>query len=290
MFGVIHAASPDERLAEQIREDRNRYSYRPHDACRREPAPSPSLAKPATRPSHLSRLLPAPTGLQTIDYRLSDPYFDPIGIDESLYSETNASFYPAHVVVPIPSRPKAPAPSLRPPGRKPPGNLTFGCLNSFTKVTPEIMSLWVEVLKTVTTSSAPDPSQPAWRPPRSHSSPLRHLGIAPNRIEFIGHLPLPEYFRGRTRKSTSASTTYPLGPAGANHLRRPLDGRPRRHPRRRDRRLPPGGLSVLSNIGLADLAATRPETLHRHLATSLALPPPLVTPNHDARPNARLRP
>jgi protein O-GlcNAc transferase len=30
---------------------------------------------------------PGSTGLSTIDYRLSDPYLDPPGMDESIYSE-----------------------------------------------------------------------------------------------------------------------------------------------------------------------------------------------------------
>ena len=70
---------------------------------------------------------PGTTGLDTIDYRLTDPYLDPPGVDNAHYSEETMrlpdSFW---CYDPLTSEPAVgPLPALKN------GYLTFGCLNNF---------------------------------------------------------------------------------------------------------------------------------------------------------------
>jgi protein O-GlcNAc transferase len=89
---------------------------------------------------------PGTTGLNTIDYRLSDPYLDPSGMDESIYSERTIrlpeSFW---CYDPLGGREVAvsPLPALGT------GHVTFGCLNYFGKINDGILDLWATILRQV---------------------------------------------------------------------------------------------------------------------------------------------
>jgi protein O-GlcNAc transferase len=91
---------------------------------------------------------PGSTGLSTIDYRLTDKYLDPPGLDDEYYSESSYrlphSFWcyePLGVQVEVNSLPA-----------KSSGHITFGCLNSFRKVNEQILGLWAQVLRSVADS------------------------------------------------------------------------------------------------------------------------------------------
>jgi protein O-GlcNAc transferase len=84
------------------------------------------------------------TGLSAIDYRLTTPDVDPAG-NEAWHSERLFRLprtlwcYRA----PAPVSPAGAAPG----GRK--GSITFGCTNNFSKVSPESIALWGELLRNV---------------------------------------------------------------------------------------------------------------------------------------------
>jgi predicted O-linked N-acetylglucosamine transferase (SPINDLY family) len=92
---------------------------------------------------------PGSTGLSTIDYRLSDPYLDPPGMDESIYSEQTVrlpdSFW---CYDPLEDRDVSvnSLPALKN------GFITFGCLNNFCKINPTVLAVWAQVMKQVENS------------------------------------------------------------------------------------------------------------------------------------------
>lgn len=85
---------------------------------------------------------PGSTGLDTIDYRLSDPYLDPPGVDESVYPES--TYRLPHSFWCYDPQSNEPAVSPLPALQK--GLITFGCLNNFCKVNHDVLDLWARVL------------------------------------------------------------------------------------------------------------------------------------------------
>jgi predicted O-linked N-acetylglucosamine transferase (SPINDLY family) len=88
---------------------------------------------------------PGSTGLETIDYRLTDPHLDPPGQTDENYSEKSIrlpdSFWcydPLNkriTVNPLPARTN--------------GFITFGSLNNFRKVNDRVLHLWANVMREV---------------------------------------------------------------------------------------------------------------------------------------------
>jgi predicted O-linked N-acetylglucosamine transferase (SPINDLY family) len=132
---------------------------------------------------------PGSTGLSTIDYRLSDPYLDPAGTDESLYAEKTVrlphSFWCYDpfdcCALPINTLPAQAN-----------GYVTFGCLNNFCKINDKVLRLWAGVLRAVAGSRllmlAPEGSH------RQRALELlRQEGIASERVEFFVPRPRRQY-------------------------------------------------------------------------------------------------
>ena len=92
---------------------------------------------------------PGSTGLRTIDYRLSDPYLDPPGTDESIYSEQTFrlphSFW-CYDPLDCGDLSVNALPALSN------GFITFGCLNNFGKINDAVLRLWASVLRAVPSS------------------------------------------------------------------------------------------------------------------------------------------
>jgi protein O-GlcNAc transferase len=124
---------------------------------------------------------PGSTGLTTIDYRLSDPFLDPRGTDETVYSERTLrlpdSFW---CYDPMEGRdiPVNPLPALER------GFITFGCLNNFCKINGNVLTLWAQVLRQV------EKSRLLMLAPRGSCrqralDQLSREGIDPERVEFV---------------------------------------------------------------------------------------------------------
>lgn len=89
---------------------------------------------------------PATTGVSAIDYRLTDPYGDPPGLTEHLYSETLLRLPAIFCCYRPPDSEVAPAQSMPcAAGRL----FTFGCLNNFAKVTDNAIGVWSRLLMAV---------------------------------------------------------------------------------------------------------------------------------------------
>ncbi len=88
--------------------------------------------------------LPATTGLDAMDYRLTDPYLDPPGPGDANYSE---------ISIRLPQTFWCYEPVREPSPIEPPavahGYITFGCLNNFCKVTTPTVTAWRQLMQAV---------------------------------------------------------------------------------------------------------------------------------------------
>ena len=201
------------------------------------------------------------TGLSTIDYRLSDPYLDPPGMDESVYSERTMR---------LPETYWCYQPILAPPGVHPlpaleRGHITFGCLNSFSKVSEGTLAAWAELLRAVPNADLLLHATEGRRRARVREGFARE-GVATERLRFAGVMPIEQYF-ALYRQIDIALDTFPFGggttTCDALWMGVPVVSLVGRTAVGR------GGLSILSNVGLPELAA-RSEGEYVRIARDLA--------------------
>ncbi len=133
---------------------------------------------------------PGTTGLTAIDYRLTDPYLDPVetvGMRDAFYAEESVrlpeTFWCYDPLMEEPAVGDLPALEN--------GYVTFGCLNNFAKVNDRGIALWRAVLEAVPTSRmivlAPLGKF------REHL--IEKLGVEAGRIEFVERRPRVEYLK-----------------------------------------------------------------------------------------------
>jgi protein O-GlcNAc transferase len=190
---------------------------------------------------------PGTTGLAAMDYRLTDPHLDPPGSQDDLYVERSfrlaASFWcfdALSVDVPVTALPAAEN-----------GGITFGCACTFQKVNERTLRLWGRILAEVMGSRLLLLVEPG----RGRAVVLEILaqgGIGPERVEFMQSCSRVEHLR-RHRLMDIALDPFPYNGhtstlealwlgipvitlTGASAIAR-------------------GGFSILSNLGLTELAA-----------------------------------
>jgi protein O-GlcNAc transferase len=241
---------PDEQLAEQIRDDQIDIlvDLALHTSGNR-------LLVFARKPAPVAVTFagyPGTTGVSAIDYRFSDPFLDPPGVDESVYTEKTIRLSDTFWCYdPLECRdiPTSPLPSQQS------GVVTFGCLNNFSKANDEMLAIWAKVLQQIANArlllSAPSGTSQA-----NTLALFERFGVQHQRIEFISNLPRREYM-----------TTYRRIDIGLDSY--PYNG----HTTSLDclwmgvpvvtlvgaRVVARAGWSQLSNLGLTGLAATTPE-------------------------------
>ena len=88
------------------------------------------------------------TGMQAMDYRLTDAHADPPGQTDAYYTETLVRLPRCFFVY----RPSDDAPSMGPPPAVENGYVTFGSFNHFSKVTPAVLAAWARLLLAVPNS------------------------------------------------------------------------------------------------------------------------------------------
>jgi protein O-GlcNAc transferase len=200
------------------------------------------------------------TGLDTMDYRFTDPYLDPPA-HERFYTEKSIhlpeTYWCYHPLVKTPEVATPPALVA--------GQVTFGCLNNFCKVTSPTLESWALLL-----SQVPNSRLILFAGAGRHRERVRGVfanhDVAAERIQFMSGVPLAEYFRfygdidialdpfpygGGTTTCDALWMGVPVvSLAGAAAVGR-------------------GGLSILSNIGLPELVASSIEEYIR-IAVKLA--------------------
>jgi predicted O-linked N-acetylglucosamine transferase (SPINDLY family) len=194
---------------------------------------------------------PGSTGLQTIDYRLTDAYLDPPRLDDQFYSESSYrlpnSFW---CYEPLGTRVE-----VNPLPAKTNGYLTFGSLNSFRKVNEPVLLLWAQVLKAVDNSRLIMLS-----PPGSHRRRalefLLSKGVEGDRVEFVTQSGRSKYLEYYHRIDISVDTlpynghitsldSIWMGVPVVTLIGKTVVGR--------------AGVSLLTNVGLPELIAHTPE-------------------------------
>jgi len=130
------------------------------------------------------------TGLETMDYRISDPYLDPIGMDELCYSEKTLR---------LPETawcydPLLEAPPVNPLPALAGGSITFGSLNRLSKINPTVVAAWAEILRAVPNSRLHILAV-SGSPRQRLLDQFRELGVEPRRIEFIDRHSRIEYLK-----------------------------------------------------------------------------------------------
>ena len=185
---------------------------------------------------------PGSSGLTRMDYRITDPVLDPPGATDHFYTEQSIRLETFWCFEPPAD---SPAVGPLPVGKK--GYVTFGCLNSFAKVNDATLELWREILAAVPSSRL------VLMPPKGKTiDRLREkLGVAPARLIALprqSHLAYLKYYNridlaldpfpytGHTTTLDGLWMGVPLVTlAGLTIASR-------------------GSLSILSNLGLAELA------------------------------------
>ena len=249
----------DERLAEQIRADRVDVlvDLAMHAAGNRmltfarKPAP--------VQVTYLAYC--STTGLETMDYRLTDQYIDPPGA-EPYYTEQSFQLPGTYWCFAPPVQAPAaigPLPALAA------GHITFGCLNNYGKITPPIWDLWCQILAQMPNARLILHSREGSHRQEARDR-LKGHGLDPARLEFVGILPLEQYFAQYDRIDVALDPfPYCGGTTTCDALWMgvpvvTLTGRTA---------ISRAGASILSNVGLGELVADSTEK-YASIASELA--------------------
>jgi protein O-GlcNAc transferase len=187
------------------------------------------------------------TGMDAIDYRLTDAFLDPPADDDvydHLYVERSVRLPNTYWCY----QPCSVAPEVSPPPAVANGHLTFSCLNNFCKVTPATLAAWARVLAAI--PSARLVLHAGEGKFREHVREI--LGVDETRVRFVGRVSMAEYFAHYHQidialdpfPCTGGTTTCDALWMGVPVVT--LAG---------DTAVARGGLSILSNIGRGEWVA-----------------------------------
>jgi predicted O-linked N-acetylglucosamine transferase (SPINDLY family) len=134
---------------------------------------------------------PGTTGVPAIRWRLTDPVVDPAPLADTRYSER---LYRLPRVFCCYQPPLA-APPVMPLPARTRGQITFGSLNKYMKVTDQVMQLWANVMKSVPNSRLILQSRLFADPAGCARVRERFVkyGVAEERVELFGMMPLVEH-------------------------------------------------------------------------------------------------
>jgi len=217
------------------------------------------------------------SGLDAMDYRFSDPHMDPPDADLSCYREQTIRLPETYWCY----QPGGPTPDVSPLPALLAGQITFGCLNNFAKVSTAALDLWAELLQQVPRSRLLLHSKSGSHRQAVVERFVRH-GISADRVEFVGHHPWEEYIRLYSRIDIGLDP-FPYGggitTCDSLWMGVPLVTLSGRTAVGR------AGRSILSNVGLQELVANEPSQ-YVSIATELAADLPRL---NDLRSTLRQR-
>jgi predicted O-linked N-acetylglucosamine transferase (SPINDLY family) len=248
----------DEQLAETIRRDRidilvDLAAHTAGSRMRvfaRKPAP--------VEVSYLAYV--GTTGVSAIDYRFTDPYLDPPGLNDQFYVEESVRLPQCYWCYQAPAN--VPEPNALPAASG--GHVTFGSMNNFAKVSDSLLKTWTDLLNALPTAHMLIHAKAG-----SHRERVQKIftvaGIAAERLGFINRLPVGEYFMQFHRFDVGLDT-FPYG-GGTTTCDALWMGVPVVS-RFGQRAVSRAGLSILSNVGLPQLVVDSDE---RYIATAIEL-------------------
>lgn len=130
------------------------------------------------------------TGVDAIDYRLTDRFLDPHDADRRHYWERSLYLPDCYWCYSAPALP----PSRLPPPDRREGPPTFGCLNNFAKVTGGTLAIWMQLLQRL-----PDTRLLLYARTGSPRDRVRgHLqqaGLPEARVAFVDKQPFEDYLQ-----------------------------------------------------------------------------------------------
>ena len=206
---------------------------------------------------------PGTTGLETVDYRLSDPHLDPLAENRDAFYSEKTIRLPNCFWLLDPDSPALPVDEL--PARRN-GFITFGCLSNFSKITDETLrSRWALIMLKV-----PDSRLLVLAPRGSGRRALLESdafkGIHPDRIQFVDRRPRLDYL-AMYNQIDICLDTYPynghMTTLDALWMAVPMVSMAGQTAFSR------GGASILGNLGLPELV-TRDSGTFVEIAVSLA--------------------
>jgi len=256
----------DQQLAAQVREDRIDILI---DLALHSEGGRPLLFARKPAPVQVTFAgYPSTTGLETMDYRISDDFMDPSSAASRDDFYTEKTIRLPHSCFGCFDPPDDPIPVNTPPVEKN-GFVTFASLNNFAKVTAATIDLWVRAMGAVPSARL------LVRAPRGSARArllerFARAGIGPARIGFLERVPRSLYYSlyhqidlcldtfpytGHTTTIDALWMGVPVvSLAGQTAVSR-------------------GGLSILSEVGLGDLVADSPDQyvrIARELAADLS--------------------
>jgi predicted O-linked N-acetylglucosamine transferase (SPINDLY family) len=201
------------------------------------------------------------TGMDAMDYRLTDTHLDPAGAGESIYTERSIRLGTSYWCYPPPGE----APATGPLPAQTAGHVTYGCLNSFWKINPRVVEVWAAILRTT-----PNSRLVLHAPPGRHRNELfglmgRHE-VEPGRIRFESRASGADYF-GLYQRIDIALDPFPY-PGGTTTCDALWMGVPVVTFAGRGA-IARAGVSILSNVGLPSLITDSPSR-YVQIATELA--------------------
>jgi len=143
------------------------------------------------------------TGLTRIDYRISDPVADPVGVADALHTErllrmphSQWCFRPPPVTRDLPVARDA---SLR--------AFTFGAFNQFAEVSDATLALWIVVLRAVPAARLRAVGVPRGAATETLVRKLAQAKIEPARLDLLEGVPLADYFLQYAHVDVCLNTT-----------------------------------------------------------------------------------
>ena len=133
---------------------------------------------------------PGTTGLSTIDYYFADRFLVPPGdldkqfVEKIAYLPANAPFVPSSV-----------APSINALPALDNGYITFGSFNRLSKLRPDVIALWAQLLHEVPTARMLLGAMPGDGTDDQLLEWFAHQGIGRDRLEFLPHSKMSVYLR-----------------------------------------------------------------------------------------------
>jgi len=131
---------------------------------------------------------PGTTGLDAMDYRLSDTFLDPPGEADACHSETVVRLPAWAVFNPAPDSPPVNAlPALNT------GYLTLACLNNLAKVNTTVIRLWARILAVLPTARLLIGNAGGAEIPARLRAQFAEYRVQGARLQFLPKMPLPEF-------------------------------------------------------------------------------------------------
>lgn len=132
---------------------------------------------------------PDTTGLEAMDYRITDTFADPVGKTESIHTEKLVRldglawcYQPFEQAPDVPKRtPKA-------------GGIIFGSLNNMAKHNPKVLNLWARLLGAIPGSKLRLLSGPGQESVKLIRQAMQQGGVNPDRVEFLQRMEKKDYF------------------------------------------------------------------------------------------------